>query len=73
VTLSCAFEPLTLWCLLHPRCRLDLLEFFRQECEERGATIIYATHVSRAITSSLTPVASTSATSPSTCNPPACH
>ena len=29
-----------------PRCRLDLLEFFKQECEERGATIIYATHVS---------------------------
>jgi hypothetical protein len=28
------------------RCRLDLLEFFKQECEERGATIIYATHVS---------------------------
>jgi len=25
--------------------RLDLLEFFRQECEERGATIIYATHI----------------------------
>ena len=25
--------------------RLDLLDFFRQECEERGATIIYATHI----------------------------
>jgi ABC-type multidrug transport system ATPase subunit len=25
--------------------RMDLLEFFRQECEERGATIIYATHI----------------------------
>lgn len=25
--------------------RLDLLEFFRQECEERGATIVYATHI----------------------------
>ena len=25
--------------------RLDLLKFFEQECEERGATIIYATHI----------------------------
>ncbi|PRW58841.1 ABC transporter I family member 19-like [Chlorella sorokiniana] len=25
--------------------RLDLLHFFKQECEERGATIIYATHI----------------------------
>ncbi|EFN51694.1 hypothetical protein CHLNCDRAFT_139944 [Chlorella variabilis] len=25
--------------------RLDLLAFFTQECEERGATIIYATHI----------------------------
>lgn len=25
--------------------RMDLLEFFRQECEQRGATIIYATHI----------------------------
>ncbi|KAL3146681.1 hypothetical protein ABBQ32_000909 [Trebouxia sp. C0010 RCD-2024] len=25
--------------------RLDLLEFFRQECEVRGATIMYATHI----------------------------
>ena len=25
--------------------RLDLLEFFRRECEERGATIVYATHI----------------------------
>ena len=25
--------------------RMDLLEFFRQECETRGATIIYATHI----------------------------
>jgi CCR4-NOT complex subunit CAF16 len=25
--------------------RLDLLEFFKQECKERGATIIYATHI----------------------------
>mmetsp|Transcript_32355 Transcript_32355/g.91707 ORF Transcript_32355/g.91707 Transcript_32355/m.91707 type:complete len:292 (-) Transcript_32355:67-942(-) len=25
--------------------RLDLLDFFHQECEERGATIIYATHI----------------------------
>lgn len=25
--------------------RLDLLEFFRQECEVRGAVIIYATHI----------------------------
>lgn len=25
--------------------RLDLLQFFRQECEERGATIVYATHI----------------------------
>lgn len=29
-------------CQIH---RLDLLEFFRRECEERGATIVYATHV----------------------------
>ncbi len=26
-------------------CRLDLLDFFKRECEERGATIIYATHI----------------------------
>ncbi|KAJ8899432.1 hypothetical protein K2173_018406 [Erythroxylum novogranatense] len=25
--------------------RLDLLEFFKEECEERGATIVYATHI----------------------------
>lgn len=25
--------------------RADLLEFFKQECETRGATIIYATHI----------------------------
>lgn len=25
--------------------RLRLLDFFRQECEERGATILYATHI----------------------------
>lgn len=25
--------------------RLDLLHFFKQECEERGATIVYATHI----------------------------
>lgn len=25
--------------------RLDLLAFFQQECEERGATIMYATHI----------------------------
>lgn len=25
--------------------RLDLLKFFKEECEERGATIIYATHI----------------------------
>lgn len=25
--------------------RLDLLQFFKDECEERGATIIYATHI----------------------------
>lgn len=25
--------------------RLDLLEFFEEECAERGATIIYATHI----------------------------
>ena len=25
--------------------RLDLLKFFEQECQERGATIIYATHI----------------------------
>jgi ABC-type uncharacterized transport system ATPase subunit len=25
--------------------RMDLLDFFRRECEERGATIIYATHI----------------------------
>ena len=30
----------------HPHLvRLDLLEFFRRECEERGATIVYATHI----------------------------
>ncbi|CAI9776673.1 unnamed protein product [Fraxinus pennsylvanica] len=25
--------------------RMDLLEFFREECEKRGATIVYATHI----------------------------
>ncbi|KAL8153374.1 hypothetical protein V2J09_011134 [Rumex salicifolius] len=25
--------------------RMDLLDFFKKECEERGATIIYATHI----------------------------
>ena len=25
--------------------RLDLLEFFKEECEVRGATIVYATHI----------------------------
>ncbi len=25
--------------------RLDLLNFFVEECEQRGATIIYATHI----------------------------
>ena len=25
--------------------RLDLLKFFREECEARGATLIYATHI----------------------------
>lgn len=25
--------------------RADLLKFLRKECEERGATIIYATHI----------------------------
>ncbi|XP_057965580.1 ABC transporter I family member 19 [Malania oleifera] len=25
--------------------RLDLLEFFKEECEQRGATIVYATHI----------------------------
>jgi CCR4-NOT complex subunit CAF16 len=25
--------------------RIRLLDFFRQECEERGATILYATHI----------------------------
>mmetsp|Transcript_1901 Transcript_1901/g.2101 ORF Transcript_1901/g.2101 Transcript_1901/m.2101 type:complete len:305 (-) Transcript_1901:46-960(-) len=25
--------------------RLDLLQFFKEECEERGATIMYATHI----------------------------
>ncbi|KAI4349379.1 hypothetical protein L6164_009971 [Bauhinia variegata] len=25
--------------------RLDLLDFFREECEQRGATIVYATHI----------------------------
>jgi len=25
--------------------RMDLLAFFKQECEQRGATIIYATHI----------------------------
>jgi CCR4-NOT complex subunit CAF16 len=25
--------------------RLDLLEFFKRECEERGATVVYATHI----------------------------
>ncbi|KAL6564484.1 ABC transporter I member 19 [Orobanche minor] len=25
--------------------RMDLLEFFKEECEKRGATIVYATHI----------------------------
>lgn len=25
--------------------RLDLLDFFREECDERGATVVYATHI----------------------------
>lgn len=25
--------------------RLDLLAFFEQECRQRGATIVYATHI----------------------------
>lgn len=25
--------------------RMDLLNFFKQECEQRGATIVYATHI----------------------------
>lgn len=25
--------------------RLDLLQFLREECEDRGATILYATHI----------------------------
>ena len=25
--------------------RLDLLQFFKEECELRGATIVYATHI----------------------------
>lgn len=25
--------------------RLDLLEFFKRECEERGACIVYTTHI----------------------------
>ena len=25
--------------------RLDLLDFFRQECAQRGAIIVYATHI----------------------------
>ncbi len=25
--------------------RLDLLNFFKEECAERGATIVYATHI----------------------------
>lgn len=25
--------------------RMDLLAFFERECEQRGATIIYATHI----------------------------
>lgn len=25
--------------------RLDLLKFFKEECSERGATIVYATHI----------------------------
>ncbi|KAJ7977221.1 ABC transporter-like protein [Quillaja saponaria] len=25
--------------------RMDLLDFFREECEQRGATIVYATHI----------------------------
>ncbi|CAI7840562.1 unnamed protein product, partial [Closterium sp. NIES-54] len=25
--------------------RMDLLSFFQQECEERGATVVYATHI----------------------------
>lgn len=25
--------------------RMDLLEFFKEECDQRGATIVYATHI----------------------------
>ncbi|PWA96125.1 ABC transporter I family member 21 [Artemisia annua] len=25
--------------------RMDLLEFFKEECEQRGCTIVYATHI----------------------------
>ncbi|KAF2620857.1 hypothetical protein F2Q68_00038235 [Brassica cretica] len=25
--------------------RMDLLEFFEEECDQRGATIVYATHI----------------------------
>ncbi|KAK6233640.1 hypothetical protein QUC31_006046 [Theobroma cacao] len=25
--------------------RMDLLDFFKEECEQRGATIVYATHI----------------------------
>ncbi|CAN6462123.1 unnamed protein product [Victoria cruziana] len=25
--------------------RLDLLDFFKEECEQRGATVVYATHI----------------------------
>lgn len=25
--------------------RMDLLEFFREECDQRGATVVYATHI----------------------------
>eukprot|EP00208_Stichococcus_sp_RCC1054_P008448 CAMPEP_0206149896 /NCGR_PEP_ID=MMETSP1473-20131121/38019_1 /ASSEMBLY_ACC=CAM_ASM_001109 /TAXON_ID=1461547 /ORGANISM="Stichococcus sp, Strain RCC1054" /LENGTH=347 /DNA_ID=CAMNT_0053547379 /DNA_START=134 /DNA_END=1179 /DNA_ORIENTATION=+ len=37
--------------------RLDLLEFFRRECEERGASIIYATHIFDGLAPWLTHVA----------------
>lgn len=37
--------------------RLDLLDFFRQECEERGATILYATHIFDGLEAWLTHIA----------------
>jgi ABC-type uncharacterized transport system ATPase subunit len=37
--------------------RMDLLDFFRQECEQRGATIVYATHIFDGLESWITHVA----------------